>query len=140
MNLKTALSKTEKGTEEIETRKHKLDHRMRALLVVVNGKTTAEQLMRDFERFGDVQAMLEQLEREGFIRAHRPFLEIRRGVASAIYEALGPESDAITLEADNCRSLPELRRYVTARRGLFETALGKERGEKLWAKLNGMLD
>ena len=41
MDPKSVLSKTSKGREEIETRKHKLDQRMRMLLITVNGKHTA---------------------------------------------------------------------------------------------------
>ena len=139
MELQAALAKTEKGIEEIETRKHKLDHRSRALLLVVNGKKTGEDLVQEFARFGGVPAMLEQLLRDGFIRAERPFPDVRRDVASCVYEALGPDSDVITQEVENCASLADLRRYVATRRSLFEGALGKARADRLWSKLELLL-
>ena len=37
MEPKTVLSKTDKGREEIETRKYKLDQSLRAVLITVNG-------------------------------------------------------------------------------------------------------
>lgn len=139
MDAQTAFAKTDKGAEEIETRQHKLDHRLRALLLVVNGKNTVAQLMRDFARFGDVQAMLEKLLSEGFIKTERPFPEIRIDVASTIYAALGPDSNTITQEVEDCGSLEELRKYLLSRRSVFETALGKQRGDRLWAKLNALV-
>jgi hypothetical protein len=139
MDPQTAFVKTEKGVEEIETRRHRLDHRLRALLLVVNGTRTVEQLARDFARYGDVQAMLGKLVTDGFIRSERPLREVRIDVASTIYEALGPDSNAITLEVENCGSLGELRRYVAARRELFETALGRQRAQKLWDRLQILL-
>lgn len=139
MDPQTAFVKTDKGVEEIETRGHKLDHRLRALLLVVNGKNTVEQLMRDFARFGDVQAMLKKLVSDGFIRTERPFREVRIDVAAAVYEALGPDSDAVTLEIEACDSLAELRKYAISRRSLFETALGKQRADHLWSKLSLLL-
>lgn len=139
MNPQTVLVKTEKGVEEIETRKHKLDHRLRALLLVVNGTNTVATLMRDFARFGDVPAMLEQLVREGFVKSEASFQEVRRDVAAAVYEALGPDSDAITQEVENCKSVADLRRYIASRRTLFEAALGKPRAANLWSKLSALL-
>jgi hypothetical protein len=67
MNLQAVLSKTTKGVEEIETRKHKLDQRSRALLIVVNGKSTAAELMKKFEQMGDVSPVLEKLLANGFV-------------------------------------------------------------------------
>lgn len=140
MNQQTLFTKTEKGVEEIETRKYKLDHRMRALLLVINGSNTVGTLMRDFARFGDVPAMLKQLQRDGFIKSEAPVDEVRRDVASTIYEALGPDSNRITQEVENCKSLGELKRYVAARRELFEKLLDKPRADLLWNKLTALLE
>lgn len=139
MNLEIALAKTEKGREEIETRKYKLDHRLRALLLVVNGKSTAKELARDFDRFGDVPTMLQQLMDGGFVRSEMPFPKVRQEVASIINAALGPDSYTITLEVEKCAALPDLREYVASCRATFESALGGPRAEQLWARLNDVL-
>lgn len=139
MNPQSVLTKTEKGAQEIETREHKLDQRTRALLLVVNGKTTVGELVKNFARLGDVSAMLKQLLRDGFIKAEASVEEVRKEAALLIYNALGPNSNRITLEVEDCKSLDELRRYVTSRRELFQTALGEPRAGQLWTKLTALL-
>ena len=66
MNPDGVPSKTQKGTDEIATRKNKLEARVRAVLIMVNGKTTAAQLSQKFG--GDVTPLLQQLLAQGFIQ------------------------------------------------------------------------
>ncbi|HEX7044813.1 MAG TPA: hypothetical protein VF203_09380 [Burkholderiales bacterium] len=139
MNLQTILAKTDKGVEEIETRRHKLDQRLRAILLLVNGKRTVAELAREYARLGDVPKMLQQLERDGFITSAEPAgkkLEAAKAEVSAlIYEALGPDGSLTCEKAEECVSLAELRDYVMSRRDLFEAALGKTKADRLWTKL-----
>lgn len=139
MILESTLVRTHKGAQEIETREYKLGHRMRALLLVVNGKSTGAELARNFERLGDVPAMLQQLLRDGFIKSESPFSDVRREVATMIYNALGPDGNAVTKEVEDCQSLADLRRYLEGRRSLFETALDKRRAAMLWEKLSDII-
>ena len=68
MNLQAVLHKTEKGVAEVQTRQHKLEQKLRNLLIVANGKTTAGELVKQFEQIGDVAPLLEQLLAGEFIR------------------------------------------------------------------------
>lgn len=68
MNLQAVLQKTEKGVAEVQTRQHKLEQKLRNLLIVVNGKATAGELVKQFEQIGDVAPLLEQLLAGEFIR------------------------------------------------------------------------
>lgn len=68
MNLQAVLHKTEKGVAEVQTRQHKLEQKVRNLLIVVNGKATAAELVQQFEQIGDVAPLLEQLLAGEFIR------------------------------------------------------------------------
>lgn len=58
--------KTDKGREEIDTRRHGLSLALRRVLIVVDGRTSIGQLL-DRAPFGDVARALEELERQGFI-------------------------------------------------------------------------
>lgn len=68
MNLQAVLHKTDKGVAEVQTRQHKLEQKLRNLLIVVNGKATAAELVKQFEQIGDVVPLLEQLLAGEFIR------------------------------------------------------------------------
>ena len=154
MNLAAILSKTAKGTEELETRKYKIDQRSRALLIVVNGKSTGAELLKKFEQMGDVTPMLEQLLANGFIAegpgaagpgapapaaaAGADFKALRAELSQAITAVLGPGGDAITEQIEECKSLEELRAYVGGKRAMLEAALGKK-GAQFWAKAASLI-
>ena len=59
--------KTEKGLEEIQTRKHHLASRMRSLLVLVDGKSNAEVLLKKIAGLGLTAQSIEELVEQGFI-------------------------------------------------------------------------
>jgi len=129
MNLQAVLQKTEKGVEEIKTHGKGLEPRLRALLIVVNGKTTGADLVKQFERVGNVQPMLERLIAEQFVRevpaaASVDFNEIRLQLSHALTDATGPAGDAIALQLEGCKSMDALRAFVEKRRPSLEGALG----------------
>ena len=129
MNLQAVLQKTEKGVEEVKTHAQGLEPRLRSLLIVVNGKATGVDLIKQFERLGNVQPMLERLIAEGFVReasaaASADFKEVRLQLSHALTDALGPAGDAIALELEGCKSMDALRAFVQEKRPSLEGALG----------------
>lgn len=151
MNLKAILSKTAKGMEEIETRKHKLDQRSRALLIVVNGKSSAAELLKKFEQMGDVSPMLEQLLANGFVAegagaaafpaAAAPqgdFKAARAQLSRAMTDALGPDGDVITEQIEACRTAQDLKNYLDTKRAMLDAALGRK-AAPFWAKAKELL-
>ncbi|HJS38718.1 MAG TPA: hypothetical protein VJ789_11395 [Burkholderiales bacterium] len=118
MNLQAVLQKTDKGVEEIKTRAHKLEQRLRMLLIVVNGKVTGAELAKQFEAVGDISPMLEQLIAQGFVREApggapgAGFKDLRLRLAQALTDAMGPAGDAIVMQLEACKSLDELRAFV----------------------------
>ena len=141
MDLQAVLQKTDKGVEEIATRKHKLEQKLRTVLIVVNGKATGAELVKKFAQIGDVAPLLEQLLAGGFVqeaagappaaapRAAPPapdaaFKEMRVELSHLLTDAMGPAGDAITLQLEECRTADELRAFVEGRRAMLEGALG----------------
>ena len=115
MNLQAVLQKTDKGVEEVKTRAHRLEQRLRMLLIVVNGKVTGAELVKQFETVGDITPMLEQLLAQGFVREARgaaEFKDIRIRLAQALTDAMGPAGDAIVMQLEGCKSADELRAFV----------------------------
>jgi len=155
MDLNAILSKTAKGIEELETRKYRLEQRKRALLIVVNGKATAAELMKKFEAMGDISPMLEQLLAEGYVAAAaaaapgapaaagpaapRDEFPAQRGeLVRVIVDALGPGGDAIAEKLEECGSRQELKNYLDTRRAMLDAALGRK-GAAFWAKAKELL-
>jgi hypothetical protein len=129
MNLQAVLQKTDKGVEEIKTRAHKLEQRLRMLLIVVNGKATGADLVKQFETVGDITPMLEQLAAQGFVReagggAAAGFKDVRIRLAQALTDAMGPAGDAIVMQLEGCRNPDELRGFLDRHRERLQGAYG----------------
>jgi hypothetical protein len=59
--------KTEKGREEITTRKHQLASRLRTLLVMIDGKQSAADIMKKVSALGLTEQNLQELLEQEFI-------------------------------------------------------------------------
>lgn len=69
IDLGAMYVKTAKGQDEIATRAHRLPQRERSLLVMVDGKTTARDLIARTAQLGDSAAFFTRLVEEGFVEA-----------------------------------------------------------------------
>jgi hypothetical protein len=160
MNPNSVLSKTQKGVREIETRENKLDHRLRALLIMVNGKATAGEIAKKFEQLGDIGPMIDQLLAQGFVAdgaggapaapaaappakpppvvAGAPGLgDLKRAqveLCMHLRNVLGPDADLITAKIEACKTIGELRDYFGAQRETLDEWLGKTKSAAFWAK------
>ena len=167
MNPNSILAKTDKGAREIETRENKLDHRLRALLIMVNGKASAGELAKKFEQIGDIGPMLDQLAAQGFVvvqggagaapaapaapaaTAARPTTgpaaglgDLKRAQAELcmhLRNVLGPDADGLTAKIEACRSIPELRAFFEGQRDSLNEWLGKGKSAAFWAKADPYL-
>ncbi|WP_424195662.1 hypothetical protein ACMYR3_06510 [Ampullimonas aquatilis] len=70
--LATLYQKTDKGREEIATRKHQIDSRLRPLLVTINGTANTNELLARFAGNGMDEECFFYLEAEGFIEVLQP--------------------------------------------------------------------
>ncbi|MGN6262798.1 MAG: hypothetical protein ACTHNO_18850 [Ralstonia sp.] len=68
----TIYQKTEKGQDEIRTRANHLDQRHRAVLLMINGEKTCDDILVQLQPLGMTQAVFDELENAGYIRTHVP--------------------------------------------------------------------
>lgn len=154
MDPNSVLSKTEKGVREIETRENRLEHRLRALLIMVNGRSSAGEIAAKFSQLGDVLPMLQQLVAQGFVsaggaptapadrRAAGPAAvpalgDLKRAqVELCMYlrDALGPDADLVTAKIEACKTMDELRAYFAAHRATLDEWLGKAKSAQFWSR------
>ncbi|NHZ99867.1 hypothetical protein [Massilia sp. CCM 8734] len=59
--------KTDKGREEISTRKHQLASRLRTLLVMIDGRHSLDDLLRNFAGVGVTEESVKELLHDGYI-------------------------------------------------------------------------
>ena len=130
MDASAVLAKTAKGVEELASRAHGLPQRLRSLLIMVDGNSTAGDLVAKFSGIAGVETSLEALVEQGFveIRGTRaaapaaapagaaapsaPAVTETRAQALAkltrlLHDALGPDADPLTSRLEAARSLAE---------------------------------
>ena len=160
MGPNSVLSKTKKGAKEIETRENKLDHRLRALLIMVNGKATAGELGKKFEQIGDIGPLLQQLIVQGFVEAAgdaapgaaapgaavgaaqgspEQLKTTQVALCTQLRNALGPDADTITEKIEACKSMTEVRAFINEQRDMLNEWLGKNKSAQFWAKADPLL-
>ncbi|HYG53699.1 MAG TPA: hypothetical protein VD965_00250 [Burkholderiales bacterium] len=146
MNADSILSKTDKGAEEIATRKYKLDPKLRTLLIMVNGTSTAAQLAQKFAGM-DIQPQLAQLEREGYVKAAAgvaatstgaDIKKIRMEVSRALTDLLGPDAESMAMKIEQCATVEALRDFLEQRKQTLSSALGRKAPD-FWSRTETLI-
>lgn len=161
MDMTTVYAKTAKGQEEISARTYKLGHKLRLVLILVDGKLSVAEHQAKAGALGDVVSLMEELERGGFIErpgrapaavapgapaataapaapapagAGLPLPELRQKLNKLIHDYLGPDGDAFTEKIEKCRTREEVLAYYGSVQVAFREILGKRRSEELNAR------
>ena len=72
MDLSHILSRTERGTQELQTRSGHLTHRQRAILLLAGGERTAAEILAQLSGAGPVTDDLARLLAEGYVASRAP--------------------------------------------------------------------
>ncbi len=159
MDLKAVYKKTQKGQEEMAHRSA-LGMRERTLLVMVDGKMTAADLLARAQHMPDPQGLLAKLIDGGFIAAAAIDAPAPAAVESAAPKAvpatapapeelhamqetmrfaehfldqvLGPDADMLAEAIDKCKTLPELRVRLEKTRDAIQAMGKKRKAEEFW--------
>lgn len=94
------FDKTDKGREEIATRKYQLASRLRTLLVMVDGKQTGDGLLQKIGGLGLNEESLAELEKNGFIQAILSAAPVPEPVSAAPQPQVQPPGPVQTGTAD----------------------------------------
>lgn len=87
MDRNAVLAKTAKGLEEVKARTHALPQKLRSILIMVDGTSTAASLIAKFGGAAEIADALDGLMREGF-------LEVRSGAVAPSAPPAPPASPA----------------------------------------------
>ena len=112
MDSTTRLAKTDKGREEIDSRRFKLSAKLRTLLIVVDGTRTFEQIAGDAAKLGAPEGALDTLLEQGFVAPVGPGAMPPQPRAAA-----EPRNDAVATPAT------EFGRFRAAQQFMNETAV-----------------
>jgi hypothetical protein len=157
--MPTIFRKTVKGLAEVETRVHRLAPRVRSMLILVDGKRDADELMAMVAQQSHEELSL--LQAHGFIESvgetlpastlapvqpaaraapvgKKPgvdFIKSRQLAVRALHDALGPPAATLAQRVERATSAQELRPLLQHAVQLVVAARGREAAEVFAAKL-----
>ena len=105
--------KTEKGQDEIRTRAHHLDQRHRAVLLMINGEKTCEDILVQLQPLGMTQAVFDALEHDGYIRTHMPGAAAVKAPPTTASAPTAAASAVATSSAPSAEGYQRLYRFYT---------------------------
>jgi hypothetical protein len=117
MDPDIVYTKTARGLDEIKWRRHKLPARLRALLITIDGKSTAAALIRSFSSPAQAAAGIAGLLACGFIEVTAEagasasadsLRAARRFMATSMLATLGADADYPSASINSAQSLEEL--------------------------------
>lgn len=158
INPKTVYVKSAKGQEEVDKRTYKLPLKLRSLLIMINGKVSAGEIIEYGGSLGGgMDVLLGQLLEGGFIEPAQPpaallaasspvpapapssdrgtsLLAAKNAIKKLVYDQLGPDADMVVGKLEKCESRLQLVAYCDTCKDIVEAALGKTKGQALWVK------
>lgn len=148
MNLTHIYQKTNKGFEEIRSRRYKLPKKPRVLLILVDGKTPLDVVLGQARALGIEESVVGELIAEGFISLQAPlsaaverafpgdhdaedsFRTAQRFMNESVVNALGVRAIFFTMKLERCATLADLRGLLDA----YERALAKS-GDPVYTEI-----
>ena len=170
MDRSAVLAKTAKGAEELKSRSHGLAQKLRSLLIMIDGTSSAGDLIAKFGGIPDVEAGLQALADQGFVEirggpqaspgapaaappapaavpgapAASAALQTRQQALSALtrmlHDAIGPDADVLTGRLEKAKTRAEFVAAVERCTDTLEALAGKARAQAFGARATAFAD
>ena len=154
MELSSVFSKTAKGLDEISTRAHRLPSRVRALLIMIDGRRTGHQLLALSTSAAEGKRHLADLLNGGFIQQQSalavasvvpalPDEDIslaKNYVIRTLHELVGSDALALAAEIEKAVTPDELRQHFGQLRAALSAARDQKKAAQFLEKVALVLD
>lgn len=165
MELDAIYRKTQKGLAEMASRTYRLPARERSVLILVDGKSPAREIIDKAKHFGNAEAFFAALIDGGFIEpgaapaaastpaasvpaqaiaplpgrpdAERSLVAAKGYATSFLIKAVGPQADMMTGEIEACADRGQFLKVLEKYREVVRVAGGGRKAEEFW---NGAID
>lgn len=158
MDTQAIYRKSEKGAEAIATRGHGVGGKQRMLLILVDGKKTAEELIKLAAGMGESAQLLQQLETDGLIEvvAHAA-PAVKPGVAAAglptgvdlgkaralatrlLAEQLGPLADELAIRLEAAKDMPQFVEVMKRAYTVMREVKGQAAADRFGAEVEAQM-
>lgn len=152
MNMNALVVKTAKGEDEIQRRNHGLDRNLRYVLILVDGKSSIQQILRKGHGLPDIEASLRNLAEQGFIQVDG---DVAGNTASRVSDPAAAKMELIgiakeVLGADAAKVIGKLEAAPNSKEGILEVInqckklvrliIDEQKAEKLMARCAGVME
>lgn len=145
MDSTTVYAKTDLGHEEVATRVRHIPARMRTMLIMVDGRSSAGQLLANHPTPDEARGYLESLLEGGFIAAQTApaaaapaslaagasatgsanLGEVKQVVTRLLLDFIGPDAEYIAMRIEKITSRDELAAEVDKLGAMLESSVGR---------------
>jgi hypothetical protein len=162
MNPNACFIKTPKGVQEIKSREFGLSVELRSVLIVIDGRRTAQQIEKQFSKIGNIRLLFETLQTEGFIELQtisgdappkvmlmagsvpkRPrtiiWKKIKAGVGVQIKQHFGLMAGPLLNQLEKCATLEAISLHVTHCRALIQESFSGKKADAFWDSVNPLV-
>ncbi|MFN4361449.1 MAG: hypothetical protein ACK4F4_12070 [Hylemonella sp.] len=158
MDTQAIYRKSEKGAEAIATRGHGVGGKQRMLLILVDGKKSAEELIKLAAGMGESAQLLQQLEAEGLIEvvaaatgAAKPAAaglptaggvdlgKARTLATRLLAEQLGPLADELAIRLEAARDMPQFVEVMKRAYAVVREVRGQAAADRFGAEVEAQM-
>lgn len=156
MEAQAVYRKSDKGAEAIATRGHGVGGKLRMLLILVDGKKSAEELTRLAAGMGESAQLLQELEAKGFIEpvpgaagaqpgqgqpvvAGADLGKLRSLATRLLIELLGPQADDLSLRIETARDVPQFVGAVKRAYAVVRDVKGQAAADRFGAEVEAQM-
>ncbi len=161
MDPRSILAKTELGQEEIASRTRRVPARQRSLLIMIDGRRTAGELLANHPVPEEAEEHLNALIEGGFIVAtetaaasapaqaeglggggggrEADLKEVKREITVLLMDAIGPDADFFAVKVDNARDRDELRREAEKLQAMIRANISPHKADKFQERIATLL-
>ena len=134
MDPKKIYQKTDKGEEELQTRKYNIPQNLRQVLILVDGKSNITKILEKAVRFPNVDQSLEELARQGFIRLDETvtIAGIKDELIATARQTLGADAEKVIAKIKNAPDSKEgIQATMNSCKKLVKLIIDEKKAEEL---------
>jgi hypothetical protein len=142
MNPTTVFKKSEKGEEEIRTRKFGIAQHLRQVLIFVDGSTAVSKILEKASGLPDVEPSLEELHRQGFIEENTApnVASLKEELIAMARNTLGAGAEKVVAKiTDAPETKPGLEAAIAGCKKLVRLTIDEKKADELIHKCSELL-
>lgn len=157
MDTHAIYRKSEKGAEAIATRGHGVGGKQRMLLILVDGKKTAEELIKLAAGMGESAQLLQQLEADGLIEMVASAATAKPAATAAglpagaelgkartlatrlLAEQLGPLADELAIRLEAAKDMPQFIEVMKRAYAVMREVKGQAAADRFGAEVEAQM-